>query len=69
MGIGSALARARQVCAGKTATIYRDRQRSWREVYDRVARMAGALKSLGVGPGDRVVGLALNNDRYFELLL
>jgi len=31
--------------------------------------MAGALKSLGVGPGDRVVGLALNNDRYFELFL
>ena len=36
---------------------------------DRVARLAGALKALGVGKGDRVAVLSLNQDRYVELYL
>jgi len=35
---------------------------------DRVARIAGALTALGVQRGDRVAILALNSDRYFELM-
>lgn len=51
------------------ATYFENRTRSWAEVGDRVARLAGALKSLGVGKGDRVAVLMLNQDRYVELYL
>jgi acyl-CoA synthetase (AMP-forming)/AMP-acid ligase II len=51
------------------ATLFEDRKRSWAEVADRVARLGGALKELGVGRGDRVAILMLNQDRYLELYL
>jgi long-chain acyl-CoA synthetase len=53
----------------KTAFLFGDRNRTWAEVADRVARLAGALKDLGVGKGDRVAVLMLNQDRYLELYL
>jgi long-chain acyl-CoA synthetase len=43
-----------------------NRSRSWRQMQDRVARLAGALHALGVADGDRVAILALNSDRYYE---
>ncbi|MFN0181041.1 MAG: acyl-CoA synthetase [Gemmatimonadales bacterium] len=49
------------------ATCYGDRTRTWSEVLDRVARVAGGLRGLGVSPGDRVAIWALNSDRYVEL--
>jgi len=48
------------------ATIMGDRKRTWGEVRNRVARLAGALQKMGVGKGDRVGILALNSDRYLE---
>lgn len=45
------------------------RIRTYAEHADRVARLAGALRGLGVGPGDRVGMLALNSDRYVEYYL
>ncbi|WP_405139106.1 acyl-CoA synthetase [Nocardia sp. NBC_01388] len=50
-------------------TIDGERTRTFREVADRVARLAGALRELGVGDGDRVAMLGLNSDRYSEYLL
>lgn len=50
-------------------TIFGDRRRTFAEVADRVARLAGGLHRLGVGRGDRVAVLALNSDRYSELVL
>jgi acyl-CoA synthetase (AMP-forming)/AMP-acid ligase II len=50
-------------------TIFGDRVRSAGESADRIARLAGGLHSIGVGRGDRVGILALNSDRYHELLL
>jgi acyl-CoA synthetase (AMP-forming)/AMP-acid ligase II len=48
------------------ATQCGERRRTWGEFRDRVARLAGGLRELGVAPGDRVAVLALNSDRYLE---
>ena len=53
----------------RIATIFGDRVRTFAEHADRVARLAGAIRDLGVGRGDRVAILSLNSDRYAELLL
>src|SRR4030095_4041532 len=50
-----------------TATIYRDRRRSWTEVGARVPRLAAALRGLGIADGAFVAALAMNSDRYVEL--
>ncbi len=42
------------------------RQRTFRQLAERVARLAGALQALGMREGDRVAMLALNSDRYVE---
>ena len=69
MEITQALHRAAQQTPDLPATIAGERVRTWAECLDRVARLAGALHALGVGPGDRVAMLSLNSDRYHEYLL
>jgi long-chain acyl-CoA synthetase len=69
MNITQGLRRALQTSPQTIATIDGDRRRTWREVGDRVARLAGALQKLGVKHGDRVAVLMLNSDRYLELYL
>jgi acyl-CoA synthetase (AMP-forming)/AMP-acid ligase II len=51
------------------ATICGDRVRTFRQQFDRVARLAGALRTLGIRDGERVGILSLNSDRYAEALL
>ncbi|MES2495705.1 MAG: AMP-binding protein [Pseudomonadota bacterium] len=68
IGVSALLARTAQVRPRHLATLNGDRHRSWSEVSDRVARMASAIRSMGLEDGDRVAVLALTNDRYFELL-
>jgi long-chain acyl-CoA synthetase len=63
------LHRALQFGRNDIATQFEGRQRTWAEVADRVARLAGALQRLDIGRGDRVAILMLNQDRYFELYL
>ncbi len=69
MYLTQGLHRSVQQTPDATMTICGDRRRTYREVADRVACLAGALRGLGVGPGDRVAILALNSDRYHEYLL
>ena len=50
------------------AVCYQGQSWSYRELSERVARLAGALQTLGVDPGDRVSLLSMNSSRYPELL-
>jgi long-chain acyl-CoA synthetase len=69
MNVTHGLRRALQIKPNGPATVYGPRRRTWREVGERVSRLAAGLVSLGVNPGDRVAVLSLNSDRYFELYL
>ncbi len=54
------LARSLRVYPDKTAVIYNGLRYSYRQLSERVNRLAGALKGLGVGRGDRVAFLLPN---------
>ncbi len=69
MNVTQGLRRVLQTNPEGIATIDGDRRRSWREIGERVARLAGGLQGLGVKRGDRVAVLMLNSDRYLELYL
>jgi acyl-CoA synthetase (AMP-forming)/AMP-acid ligase II len=51
------------------ATIFGARRRTFRELADRVARLAGALQQLGARDDDRIAILSLNSDRFIEYYL
>jgi long-chain acyl-CoA synthetase len=62
------LRRALQTRPNGPSTAFATRRRTWGQTAERVARVAGALSALGIKRGDRVAILALNSDRYFELM-
>jgi long-chain acyl-CoA synthetase len=62
------LRRAVQIKPNGTATHFAGRRRTWQQSLERVSCVAGALSALHVRAGERVAILALNSDRYFELM-
>ena len=62
------LRRALQIAPRRIAAEHLGRTRSWTELGERVARLAGALADFGLRPGDRIGVWALNSDRYLECL-
>jgi acyl-CoA synthetase (AMP-forming)/AMP-acid ligase II len=66
MYMTQSLHRAVRAHPDKIATICGTRRHSYATFGDRVARLAGALRALGVTPGERVGMLSLNSDRYLE---
>ncbi len=62
----SFLRRAALAHPGRIATIYGERRISWAETFARTRRLASALKTLGVGPGDAVAVMAANTPELFE---
>ncbi|MDY7103049.1 MAG: long-chain-fatty-acid--CoA ligase [Actinomycetota bacterium] len=66
MRISQSVTRNAQVAANEVATVFGERERTWTEHADRVARLAAALAGLGVADGNRVAALGLNSDRYVE---
>ncbi|MBS0642798.1 MAG: long-chain fatty acid--CoA ligase [Proteobacteria bacterium] len=68
MYLTQSLSRAVMVNPNGVATIFRDRVRTWSQCAERIRRLASGLTARGVGKGDRVAILALNSDRYFELM-
>ncbi|SEB24729.1 long-chain fatty acid--CoA ligase [Variovorax sp. YR216] len=63
------LQRSMQLTPEKTATICGQRRHSFREYGERVGRLAGALRALGVQENDRVGLLSLNSDRFLECIM
>lgn len=66
MYLTQGLHRALQFHPNKIATRCGGRSQTFRELGERVARLASALHSLQVRAGDRVAILSLNSDRYIE---
>ncbi|TWS98451.1 long-chain fatty acid--CoA ligase [Reyranella sp. CPCC 100927] len=69
MNITHGLRRALQINPHGLAVVCGERRRTWGEIGERVARLAGALQALGISGGDRVAILSMNSDRYLELYL
>lgn len=69
MSLTQGLQRALQQRPGSIATIFEGRRQTFAQLAARVARLAGALRALGVRRGDRVGILAMNSDRYVEVYL
>jgi long-chain acyl-CoA synthetase len=66
MYLTQALKRTLQIEAEARATWCAGRQRTWRQCAERIARLAGALRRMGITDGERVAVLSMNSDRYFE---
>ena len=66
MRLTQTLNAAVQLRRNHIGTIYGGRKRTWGEIAERVARVAGGLAHFGVQSGDRIAILALNSDRYIE---
>ena len=69
MDVTQPLHRAIQLVPDRPLTVQGDRVRTVAESGDRIARFAGALRTLGVEDGDRVAMLSLNSDVFHEVLL
>src|SRR4051812_2132102 len=63
----SPLRRATQVAADRTAVVCGGARLSYAEMAERCERLAGALRGLGVGAGDRVAIVSPNCHRYLEV--
>ncbi|GAB5412905.1 MAG: long-chain fatty acid--CoA ligase [Congregibacter sp.] len=60
------LERAARLNPHGLGTKFGDREHSYAEFRDRVARLGAGLQSLKIAEGDRVAILSLNSDRYLE---
>ena len=69
MYLTQSLHRSIQQTPNQPISVFQGRTRSFAQFGDRIARYAGALRQLGMQPGDRVGMLALNSDWYLEYYL
>ncbi|MCE6996281.1 long-chain fatty acid--CoA ligase [Saccharothrix sp. S26] len=67
-GIGSWTARRVRKTPEKVAVIHGDRGWTYRQLHERVLRLAHGLRGMGVGPGDRVAYLGPNHPAFLETL-
>ena len=68
MNIGSLLTKASRLYGDRLAIQYGEQQLSYTELNQRVGRLAQALQTLGVRPGDRVALVQRNGPALFETL-
>ncbi|EIF35706.1 acyl-CoA synthetase (AMP-forming)/AMP-acid ligase II [Burkholderia sp. Ch1-1] len=69
MYLTQGLHRSLQQNPDRVAISFKERRRTFREFADRVARLAAALRGIGMTADDRVGMLALNSDRYLEYVM
>jgi len=69
LGYVSAAVSAAASRLDRQAAAFEGQAVTWREMLDRAARIAGGLRALGVGDGDRVAILSANSDLYMALYL
>ena len=67
LALSQALARATRLHGDATAIVDGERRVTWSEFGDRAARLACALRALGMADGDRVAILSDNSHRYLEI--
>ncbi len=67
MQVTQTLRRAMLLYRDHTAVLDGEVRQSWSEFGDRVQRLAGVLRELGIGDDDKVAVFMLNGHRYFEL--
>ncbi|GAB3004976.1 acyl-CoA synthetase [Saccharothrix stipae] len=67
-GIGSWTARRVRKTPDKVAVIHRGRASTYRQLHERVLRLAHGLRRAGVGRGDRVAYLGPNHPAFLETL-
>lgn len=66
MNIGNLVARSSMYFAGKAAVVFGDRTYTYKEVNERVNRLANSLLGLSLNKGDRVALLLHNCSEYIE---
>src|SRR5262245_29566866 len=66
MFLTQSLKRAAQVNRHGTATIDGEQKQTWEVFEQRVSKLAGALRALGLEAGGRVAVLSFNSARYLE---
>ncbi|MET9885799.1 long-chain fatty acid--CoA ligase [Streptomyces sp. NPDC006430] len=67
-GIGSWPARRARKTPDRTAVVHGDRTLTYRELHQRVLRLAHGLRALGVASGDRIAYLGPNHPAFLETL-
>ncbi|GAA5077594.1 long-chain fatty acid--CoA ligase [Streptomyces similanensis] len=67
-GIGSWPARRARKTPDRVAVVHDSRTLTYRELHERVLRLAHALRALGTGRGDRVAYLGPNHPAFLETL-
>ena len=65
--LGQTLARVMRLHGDSIATVDRDHRQTWSAYGERVSRLAGALRRLGLRDGERVAILSNNSHRYLEI--
>jgi acyl-CoA synthetase (AMP-forming)/AMP-acid ligase II len=66
ISLPSMIVRAARLNPNGIATRYGDRQFTWSQTQQRIAKLASGLQTFGLEAGDRVGILSLNSDRYYE---
>ncbi|MFD5648698.1 long-chain fatty acid--CoA ligase [Streptomyces sp. NPDC127039] len=67
-GIGSWPARRARKTPDRIAVVHEDRTRTYRDLHQRVLRLAHALRALGTERGDRIAYLGPNHPAFLETL-
>jgi len=67
INIGEFITRRAILTPDKEGLVCEDVRRNYKEMNERANRLANAMKSLGVGHGDRVGVLALNESEYYDM--